>query len=158
MGQVGYRVVSLLCRLGEPVTVLTLAARDEWLTEVQGRGAEVRIGDARDARHLVDAGMHDARALIAATSHDLTNLEVALGAKQLEPDLPVVLRLFDQALAAQLEARFGVRRALGMSSLAAPRFAAAAFGEELIGSFALDGRLFVIGSLTLDEGCALAPC
>jgi Trk K+ transport system NAD-binding subunit len=158
MGQVGYRVVSLLCRLGEPVTVLTLSARDEWLAEAQARGAEVRLGDARDARRLVDAGIHEACALIAATSHDLTNLEVALDAKQLEPDLPIVLRLFDQALAAQLEARFGVRRALGMSTLAAPRFAAAAFGEELIGSFALDGRLFVIGSLTLDEACPLAPC
>ena len=60
MGHVGYRIVDLLGRLGEPVAVITQSARAEWLQAVQARGVQVRIGDAQDERLLVDAGMHEA--------------------------------------------------------------------------------------------------
>jgi Trk K+ transport system NAD-binding subunit len=155
MGQVGYRVVNLLRRLGEPVTVITQAARDEWLHATQASGATVLIGDARDAQQLADADIQHARALITATDQDLVNIEIALDAKQLRPDLPIVMRAFDQVLAHQLEASFDVRRALAMSTLAAPTFVAAAMGEQVIGSFSLDHTMFVIGQLTLDDASPL---
>src|SRR5262249_31149202 len=65
-------------------------------------------------------------------------------------DLPVVARLFDQRLAAQLESSFGLRRAVSVSALAAPAFAAAALGEHWIGAFAVPGEGdCVIGRITV---------
>ncbi|MCX5724631.1 MAG: NAD-binding protein [Nitrospirae bacterium] len=99
MGRVGYRVVDLLLRLGETVTVITDASREEWMHSVCERGATSIAGDARSGDRLLQAGLHTAKALIAATNQDLVNVEIALDAKSLRPDLPIVVRLFDQALA-----------------------------------------------------------
>ncbi len=53
---------------------------------------------------------------------------------------PIVIRLFDQNLARQLEGAFRIRRALGMATVAAPRIAAAATGSDVIGRFQFDGE------------------
>jgi Trk K+ transport system NAD-binding subunit len=155
LGHVGYRIVDLLLSLGEPVTVVTLQTREEWVEDVEERGATVLRGDARDQRLLEKAGLLQARALIAATDVDLVNIEVALDARRLRPDLPVVARLFDQSLAGPIESSLGIRRALSVAALAAPAFAAAALGEQIVGSFTLEGSLLVIGHLTVAGGAPL---
>jgi Trk K+ transport system NAD-binding subunit len=152
MGQVGYRVVDLLLRLGEPVQVITLTSpRDGWIREVQERGVTVLIGDARDPILLAQAGLDGARALIAATDQDLVNIEIALDAVRQRTDLTVVVRLFDQGMARHLEASFDIRKALGMSSLAAPTFASAALGEQGSTHFDAAGASFVLARLKLSE-------
>jgi voltage-gated potassium channel len=155
MGHVGYRIVDLLGRLGETVTVITQSARAEWIDAAQARGVPVRIGDAQDERLLAEVGIHEAQAVLAVTDQDLVNIEIALDAKRLHPDIPVVIRLFEQNLARQLEATFDIRRALAMSALAAPVFATAALGEWIVNSFTLNGSLYVIGRLTLEAASPL---
>ncbi len=156
MGHVGYRVATLLRRLGEPVVVVTRSAREDWVRGARDIGMRVLIGDARDRELLSHAGIHRAEVLIAATDQDLINIEITLDARQLRPDLPVVVRLFDQSLAGQFEAAFGIRRALAMATLAAPTFTAAAMGEEVVGSFSLDGSLYIIGRVRVAAGSPLA--
>ena len=144
MGHVGFRIVELLARLGERVVVVTQEARSEWMREAAAAGATVVTGDARDAGLLRTAGLMEARALLAVTDRDPVNLEIALDARRLRPDLPIVARLFDQNLAQQLEATHGVRRALSVSALAAPAFAGAALGESVLASFTSGGKLDVV--------------
>ncbi len=155
MGHVGYRIVDLLGRLGETVSVITQSARAEWIDAAQARGVPVRVGDAQDERLLAEVGIHEAQAVLAVTDQDLVNIEIALDAKRLHPDIPVVIRLFEQNLARQLEATFDIRRALAMSALAAPVFATAALGERIVSSFTLNGSLYVIGRLTLEAASPL---
>ncbi len=157
MGDVGYRVVELLHRLGETVRVVTQQVRQERRQAAEARGIRVLVGDARSEEHLVELGLADARALLAATDNDLANIEIALDARRRRPDLPIVLRLFDQELARQLEPVLEVRRALNMSALAAPSFAAAALGDAILVSFPLGGEPFVIGRHALAGG-PLAGC
>lgn len=152
MGDIGYRVVELLHRLGEKVTVVTLTAREERRREAESRGVRVLIGDARVEQVLQEAGLGSAKLVIAATSEDLVNIEVALDTRRLRPEIPVVIRLFDQDLARQLEGSFDVQRALGMSALAAPSFAAAALGDAILGTFSAAGTLFVVGRQRMGEG------
>jgi Trk K+ transport system NAD-binding subunit len=152
MGHVGYRVVDLLRRLGEEVVIVTLPTREEWLRAAQEAGASVIMGDARDESVLEKAGIATAGALLAMADKDLVNVEISLDAKRLRPELPVVVRIFDQNLAQQLEASFDVRRALAMSALAAPTFVAAALGEEVAGSFRMEDSLFVVGQ------CRVGKC
>jgi len=152
MGDIGYRVVELLHRLGERVVVITQAARDERLQTAAAAGVRVLLGDARNERLLVEAGLAGARAVIAATDRDLVNLEAVLDAHRLRPGVPAVVRLFDQSLARQLETSFDLRRALGMSALAAPNFAAAALGDSVLASFMADGVPFVVGREGVGQG------
>ena len=152
MGDIGYRVAELLHRLGERVAVVTLAVLDERRQAAEAAGIRVLLGDARNERLLLEAGLAGARALIAATDQDLVNIEVVLDAHRLRPGLPVVVRLFDQDLARQLETTFDLRRALGMSALAAPNFAAAALGGSVLASFTVGGVPFVVGREEAGQG------
>ncbi len=147
LGHVGYRIARLLLHLGEQVAVVTLDARGEWRSAIEGAGACVFVGDARNRKLLEAAGLGSAKSLIAATHRDAVNIEVALDARRLRPGLPVVARLFDQALARELEPTLGLRRALSVSALAAPAFAAAALGDALLASFRFDGKDYAIGRL-----------
>ena len=144
MGHVGFRIVELLGRLGERSVVVTLGTHPEWRRAAEASGATLVTGDARDLELLRSAGLMEAKALLAVTDNDPVNLEIALDARRLRPDLPIVVRLFDQNLAEQLEARHDVRRALSVSALVAPAFAGAALGETVLGSFTLDGKLDIV--------------
>lgn len=137
MGHVGTCVVRLLRRLDLPVVVITRPAREDWLRGVRALGARVLIGDARDSKLLQEAGLAQAVGLISVTDQDIVNIEIALDARRQRPDLPVVVRLFDTHLGRSLETSLGLRRAVGVSTLVAPAFAAAVFGEHLVGAFAL---------------------
>lgn len=144
LGQVGYRVAQLLLLLGETVHVLSRESREDFVERVRSLGAKIEFGDARTDTHLIRAGIHQARCLIACTDSDLTNVEIALDAIRLNPSIRIVVRLFDQTLASRLEAALGVHKAMAMSRLAAPAFAAAALGESIRGSFVFDGVPFVV--------------
>jgi len=158
MGDVGYRIVELLHRLGEKVTVVTLGSLDERRSRAEAFGVRVILGDARDDRLLREAGLASAKAVIAATDQDLVNIEVALDARRARADLPVVIRLFDQELARQLESSLEIRRALGMSALAAPSFTAAALGEAILASWPLDGVPWVAGRQPVTKDGPLSRC
>ncbi|HEX3129175.1 MAG TPA: NAD(P)-binding protein, partial [Thermoanaerobaculia bacterium] len=152
MGDVGYRVVELLHRLGEEVVVVTSEVRDDRRRMAEAHGVRVLIGDARNDQLLSEAGLVSAKAVIAATDQDLVNIEVFLDSQRLRPEVPVVVRLFDQDLARQLEGSFGLRRALGMAALSAPSFAAAALGESFLGTFSVLDTPFVIGRHRVEDG------
>lgn len=157
MGDAGYRIVELLHRLGETVVVITEQVREERRQTAEAFGVRVLLGDARNDRLLREAGLDSARALIAATGHDLANIEIALDARRIRPGLPVVLRLFDQMLARQLETSLEIRRAFGTSSLAAPSFTAAALGDAMLASLTVGDVPYVAGRQPVDSG-PLAGC
>lgn len=151
LGQVGFRIVSLLLRLGESVTVVTMGSREEFEEIILDMGARIISGDARADKHLRDAGISSADTVIACVDNDLTNIEIALDATRLNPKCKVVVRLFDQNLGARLEESLGIHRALAMSAISAPAFASAALGERIRGSFFWRGETFVILSTPTNE-------
>lgn len=135
LGQVGFRCTMLLRQLGIPVTVVTNEDRRGFLKIVRDAGATVHLADARDIDSLRLAGLSEARALLAVTSSDLVNLEIAMDAVEDGTSARVVIRLFDQSLAARLHKESGIDRTLAMSLVAAPSFAAAALDPSVIGAF-----------------------
>lgn len=153
MGHVGYRVVKLLLGMGSTVAVITSRPNPEWRESVEAAGVKLFEGDARTHRLLVDAGLERAAAVLAVTNNDLANIEIALDVKRARPELPVIVRLFDQSMARQVESAFDIRRVISMSSLAAPMFVEAAAGEEIAATFRIADELFVAGRV---RGDALA--
>ncbi|MCB1008666.1 MAG: NAD-binding protein, partial [Acidobacteria bacterium] len=154
-GIIGYRIVELLHRLGEKVVVIAESPREEWRETALFAGIQVLDGDARDPKLQQRAGLGGAKALIATTDKDLVNIEIALDTKRARPDLTVVVRLFDQSLARRLEESFDVRRAIGMATLAAPAFAAAAIGSDVVANIAVGGEMFVVGDRSESQAAEL---
>jgi len=131
MGALGHAVVRELRGRGEKVVCVEL---DRPLMEADTslHGVPVIDGDATLAETLLRAGIDRARALLAVTSADGTNLEIALRARSLtdqhrpEAPLPVVISCQDELLAARLRAAGNAYFPLSSAELAAPVFAEAA--------------------------------
>src|SRR5262249_5848500 len=99
LGNIGFRAVEELLGFGQGVVVLELDRGGRFVTTTRRLGVAVIHGDAKVREVLRQANAGSARAVIAATSNDLVNLEVALLARELNPQQRVVLRLSDPQLA-----------------------------------------------------------
>lgn len=155
-GQVGFRVASLLLALGEQVAILTHDIRPDRRAHLESAGAELTFGDGLDQNLLANLSIQDARAVLVLTSHDEVNIRVALECKRIAPEIPVIARLFDQNLAEQLEKGIGIDRALAMSILAAPSFASAAVGTDVVGEFRLAQGSYLLARTKVSEQSRLS--
>lgn len=154
VGKVGYRVVRQLVALGEDVVGVDKNAEGALVAELQDLGVQVIHGDAQLRRTLEHAGVARARAVILVTDNDLVNLDAALTARQIRPDVPVVMRLFDDTLASKVATTFNIP-AISTSMTSAPAFVAAATGREIYHSFRFDGEALQVTDLTVASGGAL---
>ena len=85
--------------LGKPVVVIDSNPDAEVVEQSRVRQIELLTGDATRDGTLDLCNLPAARALIALTSTDTANLEVALGARGRAPHLPVVMRVQDDSFA-----------------------------------------------------------
>lgn len=149
LGNVGFRVVEELLNFGERVVVLELARDSRFVTTARRLGVPVIHGDATVREVLRQANATTARAVIAATSNDLINLEVALMVREMNDNQRVVLRLSDPALAQTLREAADVRLALSVPVLAAPAFVATLLGDRVLSVFLVDEHLFAVVNLVI---------
>lgn len=157
LGSIGYRVALGLAARGVPVVAVEVSDDGRFVSPTRAAGIPVYIGDARHREVLDDLRLGDARALVAATSDDLVNLSVALNARSARPDLRVVVRLFDPEFAVRVQHGFGIRFTRSVSHLAAPAFAAAAIGSEVVATVPVgDRRVILFARLRVPDGSQLA--
>ncbi|HQZ99559.1 MAG TPA: NAD-binding protein [Thermoflexales bacterium] len=155
VGNVGYRVVMELLGFSERVVVINTENDGDWVSELQSLGVPVIIGDARKRDTLLKAGLSRAKSLVCCTSNELTNLDIALDARDMRPDLKVVLRMFDQALAQKVSKGFNIKTAFSVSGLAAPAFAVAATRTNVDYSFRMHGALMNVSTITVSQNSSL---
>lgn len=150
LSQVAVRVVALLREGGGDVTVLH--GPDNPLQDLLG-DAVTRLPSGPDReRALVAADLAGAACVLALGSDDLDNLRTAAAAAVVAPDVPVVLRAFDDSLADELESGLALRRAYSASALSAPAFVAAALGEALVTSLRLGDDEVPLCRIAIAEG------
>lgn len=152
LGRLGYRTYTVLRRMASNVIVLELDGSNQFLSDVRRDGVPLFLGDARRESLLVDANVTEARAIILATTDDLANLEIALDARRLNPQIRVVLRMFDQNMADKIKDGFNIHQAMSQSALAAPAFAIAALERGIVASTVIDGRLVVTVAWQVRDG------
>lgn len=155
LGQVGYRVARELQRFDTELTVVELDSSGPFVSSITEDGIPVLFEDARKTEVLVKAGLERASAVIACTDDDLANVEIALDAREVRPDIRVVLRLFDQSLASKIVSSFDIEAAFSASALAAPAFAAAAVDSSVQDSFYVGTVLFVHSAFWVSEDSSL---
>lgn len=155
LGKLGYRVVLQLLEFGEEVVGVESVADRPFVGILRGMNVPVVVSDARQRDVLVQAGVRNASALIACTQDDLTNLDIALDARELNPQVKIVMRMFDADLARKVERGFGIHTAFSVSALAAPAFAAAATRANVSYSFYVDNLLLNVSQVTVEHGSPL---
>jgi voltage-gated potassium channel len=146
LGQTGFRIFEELQHFGDTVTVLE-SVDTEFTNRLRKMGVVVLLGDLHSSGILEEANIAAAKSLIVATDNDLVNVELAVNAKELRPDINIVLRMFDQRLANKLQAAFGIRAAFSATALAAPAFAAASHCDTVVDSIHLGEALLVTAEI-----------
>ncbi len=149
LGKVGLRVMQQLIRLGEQVAVLEKDEHCPNLSHARKHGVPVRIGHSRDEGIFNDLNVAAAKSIILATDDDLANIELALDARAINPEIRVVLRLFDQELASKIQESFNIHHAFSTSELAAPLFATGSSDKSIINSFYVGSELLVVAQLVI---------
>jgi Trk K+ transport system NAD-binding subunit len=148
LGRVGYRIVEELLAAKEQVVAIEKDGDSMFVEEMQDRGVPVLVGEARLKKNLIQANLQDARAIILATNDDLANLDAALTAREIKPEINVVLRLFDDTLATKVAAQFQMP-VISTSQVSAPAFVAAVTGRSVHQCFQMDGQTIHLADLRI---------
>lgn len=155
LGTVGYRILETLVRLDQQVVAIEKDEESQFIDLARAKRIPVIVDDVRKHEVLIRAGLEHAKAVVACTNDDLTNLEIALDARHDRPDIRVVLRLFDERLGQKVAEGFNIQVALSSSALAAPAFAAAAIDRSVRGSLEVGDRLYIHSEFQVPEESAL---
>ncbi len=155
LGKVGYRVVGQLLATGHEVVGIERGQGSEFTELLRGQGVPIITGDARRLEILQAAGLSHAHSVVCVINDDLTNLDIALTARQLCPEIRIVLRIFNDALAEKLQLAFNIKTAFSTSALAAPTFAAAALNRNVTNALYVGGRFLTTQEVCIAAGGAL---
>ncbi|MFB6627157.1 NAD-binding protein [Streptomyces sp. NPDC056374] len=162
LGRVGTRVLVRLHELGVPVVCVEDDPEARGIAHARTLRVPVVLGDVTQEGVLEAAKIHRARALLALTSADTTNLEAALYARTLNPDVLVALRLYDDDFASTVYRTLraahpdALTRSRSVSTLAAPAFATAMMGRQILGAIAVERRVLVFAALDIADRPQLA--
>lgn len=156
IGHLGIRVLEELCAAQIAVVAIEKNENGTFIAQAKHTGAPVIIGDMKDDATLETAGISTARAVIIATNDDMANLEVALDSRRLNPDIRVIMRLFEQSIAQKISNAFLVDVAFSASTLAAPMVAAMSMGTRVLSSTLIAHIPHVSAELCVSSGSALA--
>ncbi|SOD71947.1 Trk K+ transport system NAD-binding subunit [Jatrophihabitans sp. GAS493] len=119
---VGLRVIEQLQAAGEQVIVVDDGASARLARIVDSLGVRRMTGDTRRMTTLRLAGVETAAALICAEEGDLHNLGVALLAREMRPDMRLVVSLTNAAVGRAVQRLTGPGTVLDVAELAAPTF------------------------------------
>lgn len=151
LGKLGYRVVLQLLNFGQSVVAIEQDIHKPFIRLVRELDVPVILGDARLRDALVKARIDRASAIVCCTENDLTNLDIALDAREMQPHIKIVLRMFDEDLAKKIERGFGIHTAFSTSGLAAPAFAAAATHAHIDYSFYVGSQLLNVSQVVVTD-------
>ncbi|AGB25559.1 K+ transport system, NAD-binding component [Mycobacterium sp. JS623] len=165
LGSFGIRVVSDLTAAGYDVAVIERDPDNRFLSTAARLDVPVLFGDATLRETLESARLDEARAIAVLTQDDIVNIETGivldemLGPRTLpdlyRPGVPIVLRIYDRTLGAAVAQRFGFENVLSTVELAAPWFIGAALGLQVLGTFSVGQRSFMVGGMYVAPGSEL---
>lgn len=153
LGSLGQHCVVNLKTFGVPVYAVNQTRPQQWETaDLPGLIDHLVIGDCRSSEVLERAGVRHCRAVLLVTQDERVNLEAALTARVLNPQVQLVMRSQQQNLNELMEQQLEHFIAFEPTQLAAPAFALEALGDTLLGYFTLDGHRFQVVRQRLNPG------
>jgi Trk K+ transport system NAD-binding subunit len=144
--QLAYRItLELTSRYGERVTVILPSLRENYGPEIGALpGVTVLERPVASSEAFDEAGVASARALALVWQNDIGNFHAALRAQELNPDLRLVLAVFNRRLGEHIRGFFPDCTVLSGTAMAAPAFVAAALGQPAPGHVRVSGRTLYV--------------
>ena len=155
IGRLGFRIVRQLLDFGEDVVGIEIDSDSEFARRVMDWHVPVVFGSATHPDVQKQAGIERANSVVTCTENDLTNLEIALIAREIKADIRVVLRMFDHDMAQKVARGFDIPTAFSTSALSAPAFAAAATRSDITHAFYIGDQLLNVSEIKVRAGSAL---
>ncbi len=155
VGHVGLRVARTLAGMGFEVVGIDVKSKPETEIELAALGIPLLVEDGRSLGVLERAGLRSALAFIACTANDHTNLEAIMRARDLNPNVRIVARMWDDQFSKQMKQFMGVEAVMSASDLAAPAFAGSAVGVEITQTIHVNGMDYSLIRLTVEPGSFL---
>ncbi|MGW2170603.1 NAD-binding protein [Streptomyces sp. NPDC001705] len=149
LGKIGTRVLTRLREMDIPVVCVEADPEARGLATARRLRVPVVLGDVTQEGVLEAAKIQRAHSLLALTSVDTTNLEAVLYGRSVRSGLRVVLRLYDDdfATAAYRTLRAAhpgaLTRSRSVTHLAAPSFAGAMMGRQILGAIPVERRVLL---------------
>jgi voltage-gated potassium channel Kch len=165
LGSFGIRVVSDLTAAGYDVAVIERDDDNRYLSTAARLDVPVIFGDATLRQTLESARIDEARAVAVLTQDDMINIETGIVLQEMlgprvmpevnRHDVPIVLRVYDRTLGAAVALRFGFESVRSTVDLATPWFIGAALGLQVLGTFSVGQRSFMVGGVYVKLGSEL---
>ncbi len=99
------------------------------------------------------------------TQDDMVNIETGIVLREMlsprvmpelvRPEVPIVMRVYDRALGTAVGQRFGFEYVRSTVELATPWFIGAAMGLQVLGTFSVGQRSFMVGGVRVEPGTEL---
>lgn len=155
LGHLGFHVVQhLKGAMNQPMVVIEQNPSADLINTVKEMDIPIIAEDARRESILEAAGVPRASSIILCIQDDATNLKIALKARSLNPNIRVIVRIFDDDFAHALSEQFGFI-VLSGTGLAAPAFAASATDSEITAPVSIEGESLSLARITTSPGCLL---
>ncbi len=162
LGSFGIRVAGMLKDAGHPVAVIELDEDNRYLSAAAELDIPVIFGDATLRTTLAAARVEHARAIAVLTEHDMVNIETGLVVREMTAAVdnagnrtPIVLRIYDKAVGAAVGRWLDFNHVRSTVDLATPWFIGAAMGLDVLGTFSVGQRSFMVGGVTVAPGSDL---
>jgi Trk K+ transport system NAD-binding subunit len=143
LGGIGIQIVRQLQQQGHEVVAVDSDPNNRFLHTARSLGVPVIIEDASLNATLKAVKCDRATSLIAVTSNDMTNLEIALTAKAVSPQITTIVRSHDPQFAQSMQEVFEFDFVLSPIELSTHSFAAAALGGRILGNGMTQDLLWV---------------
>lgn len=151
IGHVGLRVVRALEEMGSEVVAIDIDEPDNPLADLSGMRTPLIEGDGRTTAILEKAGVRYAEALIVCTANDFLNLEVCVRAREMNPRMRIVVRMWDTQLSNHLKRSLNAET-LSSSDHSAPAFAGLALGADIAPMLKIRGEAYSVIRLQIEPG------
>lgn len=138
-GHVGLRVIRILVQMGFDVVAIDNSPDEEAEEVCHELNVPLINGDGRLTSTLEKANLREADSFVACIGNDFVNLEAVMKVRDLNPDIRIVARMWDDQYAEQLGRFMNVQAVLSSSDLSAPIFAASAVGIEITQTLSVNG-------------------
>jgi Trk K+ transport system NAD-binding subunit len=158
LGSTGIRVVSDLAAAGYDVVVIERDENNRFLSIAAELDVPVIFGDSTMRQTLESARVDRARGVAVLTHYDMQNIGTGIVLLEIlgsDTEVPIVMRVQGRALAAAVNRQFGFENVRSIVDLAAPWFIGAAMGLQVLGTFWVGQRSFMVGGMLVTAGSEL---
>ncbi|MCX7595456.1 MAG: NAD-binding protein [Fischerella sp.] len=149
LNKVGQQIASLLQELQQPLVGINSTAVDPSILP------QMPLIVANFANALTNVNLTNAKSVVVVTDDEMENLEIALMARSQNPNSGLIIRTYNRRFSDKVAQLFPYAQVLCTSALSAEVFAAAAFGENILGLFHLNNQTIQVVEYLVEDGDTL---